>query len=453
MERKYASVFGSLARGAAVVLIALVLGWVFSLFINVGLDRALRGFVSDAVAGKSVSGSTQEKKAFQAIQEWVGDAGSEARSQALLYGTSTAGGWFAHTEKWPVPHLADPDVTVDAVRTALDTSGTTVDDPKLSEARDGLASLDSYRWRRYLNGSIQGYTFLLFFAGLVLLADQARRNFQRRGLLAGLPSSFDGSNPLADRPTLFIEKPVASAAEIAPYAGFLGRLESHLASRGRPDELVEILRDMAFAYQEAPNIEEPKRRLEEGVEQLAGELESEGAAVRYIAWAIPSVGFIGTIFGIGEALGGAHKVVQDVEQQEAVIQGITGSLGTAFDTTLVALLCSLVLMLVRHAVERAQESTLGAFSRMAREGMTRKLSGIAYEQLFRKLLEVQTSEILAILEDTYLQLEERRLAAQREYLDRFRTFRRGSGRTDGGNGVAEPASPPEGNPTPLVTAE
>ena len=39
-------------------------------------------------------------------------------------------------------------------------------------------------------------------------------------------------------------------------------------------------------------------------------LDSELAMIRYIAWAIPSIGFIGTVRGIGDALTQAHRAVQ-----------------------------------------------------------------------------------------------------------------------------------------------
>jgi hypothetical protein len=42
----------------------------------------------------------------------------------------------------------------------------------------------------------------------------------------------------------------------------------------------------------------------------AERLESELSMIRYIAWAIPSVGFIGTVRGIGQALGQAHKAME-----------------------------------------------------------------------------------------------------------------------------------------------
>jgi biopolymer transport protein ExbB/TolQ len=78
-------------------------------------------------------------------------------------------------------------------------------------------------------------------------------------------------------------------------------------------------------------------------------LESELAMVRYIAWAIPSVGFIGTVRGIGEALGQAHKAV------EGEIAGVTQSLGVAFNSTFVALLLSIVLMFLLHQLQLQQE--------------------------------------------------------------------------------------------------
>lgn len=78
-------------------------------------------------------------------------------------------------------------------------------------------------------------------------------------------------------------------------------------------------------------------------------LESELSMIRYIAWAIPSIGFIGTVRGIGEALGQAYKAV------EGDITGVTQSLGVAFNSTLIALLISIFLMFVIHQLQLTQE--------------------------------------------------------------------------------------------------
>lgn len=78
-------------------------------------------------------------------------------------------------------------------------------------------------------------------------------------------------------------------------------------------------------------------------------MESELSIIRYIAWAIPSVGFIGTVRGIGDALGQAHRAV------EGDITGVTSSLGVAFNSTFIALVISIVLMFFVHQVQLMQE--------------------------------------------------------------------------------------------------
>jgi biopolymer transport protein ExbB/TolQ len=78
-------------------------------------------------------------------------------------------------------------------------------------------------------------------------------------------------------------------------------------------------------------------------------LDSELAMVRYIAWAIPSIGFIGTVRGIGEALGQAHRAV------EGDIAGVTVSLGVAFNSTFIALVISIVVMFFTHQLQLMQE--------------------------------------------------------------------------------------------------
>lgn len=81
----------------------------------------------------------------------------------------------------------------------------------------------------------------------------------------------------------------------------------------------------------------------------AERLDSELSMLRYIAWAIPAIGFIGTVRGIGDALSQAHKAVT------GDISGVTEGLGVAFNSTLVALLLSLLLMFLLHNLQLAQE--------------------------------------------------------------------------------------------------
>lgn len=89
--------------------------------------------------------------------------------------------------------------------------------------------------------------------------------------------------------------------------------------------------------------------IKEVCDSEADRLDSELAMVRYIAWAIPSIGFIGTVRGIGAALGQAHLAVQ------GDIAGVTASLGVAFNSTFIALVISIFMMFLMHQLQLMQE--------------------------------------------------------------------------------------------------
>jgi biopolymer transport protein ExbB/TolQ len=89
--------------------------------------------------------------------------------------------------------------------------------------------------------------------------------------------------------------------------------------------------------------------IQASVESLAVRLEAENSMIRYLIWAIPSIGFIGTVRGIGQALAQADKALA------GDISGMTDSLGVAFNSTLVALFISIVLMFLLHQLQRLQD--------------------------------------------------------------------------------------------------
>ncbi len=102
-------------------------------------------------------------------------------------------------------------------------------------------------------------------------------------------------------------------------------------------------------FRSTRNIQDVSDAVRTVCESETDRLDSELSMVRYIAWAIPSVGFIGTVRGIGDALGQAHKAV------EGDIAGVTQSLGVAFNSTFIALVLSIVLMFLLHQLQLVQE--------------------------------------------------------------------------------------------------
>jgi len=88
------------------------------------------------------------------------------------------------------------------------------------------------------------------------------------------------------------------------------------------------------------------------IDALAMKQEAENSMIRYLIWAIPSIGFIGTVRGIGQALSLADQALA------GDIAGMTDSLGVAFNSTLVALLISIGLMFLLHQLQRLQDSVV-----------------------------------------------------------------------------------------------
>jgi biopolymer transport protein ExbB/TolQ len=78
-------------------------------------------------------------------------------------------------------------------------------------------------------------------------------------------------------------------------------------------------------------------------------------------WAIPVLGFIGTVLGLSDAIGqfsGVLGAADDVSQISAALKGVTSGLATAFDTTLVALVAALVVQLAMTVIRRNEDAFL-----------------------------------------------------------------------------------------------
>ncbi len=115
------------------------------------------------------------------------------------------------------------------------------------------------------------------------------------------------------------------------------------------------------------NVQDVSTAVHEVCDSEGERMESELSTIRYIAWAIPSIGFIGTVRGIGDALGQAHRAV------EGDITGVTESLGVAFNSTFVALVISIVLMFFIHQLQLRQERLVLDTARYVDRGFLRRL--------------------------------------------------------------------------------
>jgi biopolymer transport protein ExbB/TolQ len=103
--------------------------------------------------------------------------------------------------------------------------------------------------------------------------------------------------------------------------------------------------------------------LEEEMRNLSDEDVShqhEGyALVRIIIWAIPMLGFLGTVIGITAALGDLSKDSL-MNSPDVAMDGLLSGLGLAFDTTALALSLSVVLMFLQFLIHRIESELLKA---------------------------------------------------------------------------------------------
>lgn len=89
-------------------------------------------------------------------------------------------------------------------------------------------------------------------------------------------------------------------------------------------------------------------RMQAEVEQ--NRLVTSMSTISYLVWAIPAIGFLGTVRGLA---GGMSKAGN--QKDADFIQQVSDQLGIAFDCTFVALALSVVLMGLLHAVQKAEE--------------------------------------------------------------------------------------------------
>ncbi len=77
--------------------------------------------------------------------------------------------------------------------------------------------------------------------------------------------------------------------------------------------------------------------------------------VRIIVWAIPMLGFLGTVIGITQTLGGL-----DFADGTAAVQNLKSGLYVAFDTTALGLVLSVVAIFLQFPIERSEQRLLAA---------------------------------------------------------------------------------------------
>jgi len=181
-------------------------------------------------------------------------------------------------------------------------------------------------------GPCQFVTMFLFFWALgILLIKTQKLRLQRRALAVNaVPVQGDFQlNTTTARSTL---DRIHGLADATGHFLLLNRIEralSNLKNIGQISDVSSILQTQA-AYDEE-------------------QINSSYGLVQGFIWAIPVVGFIGTVLGLSQAIGFFGETLKsdgDMAGIRESLQSVTAGLATAFETTLVALVCALLLQLL-----------------------------------------------------------------------------------------------------------
>ncbi len=117
-------------------------------------------------------------------------------------------------------------------------------------------------------------------------------------------------------------------------------------------------------------------------EQDEAIVESSYALVEGFVWAIPVLGFIGTVLGLSQAIGQFTSVLSSSRDVGAIaegLRGVTAGLATAFETTLVALVAALAIQLLMVALRRSESEFLEACAEYCTRHIVGRLRLLPFE--------------------------------------------------------------------------
>ena len=115
-------------------------------------------------------------------------------------------------------------------------------------------------------------------------------------------------------------------------------------------------------FKHTRSVREAEDQLTVYSELAYNQMDAGYTILRVIVWATPLLGFVGTVQGVSKSVGGLAKVlggdVADVSEITTALGKVTSELAFAFDTTLVALVAVIIIMIAMTIVERADGSSL-----------------------------------------------------------------------------------------------
>jgi biopolymer transport protein ExbB/TolQ len=232
-------------------------------------------------------------------------------------------------------------------------------------AGDNWAKWTPERLSRLVLGPEQILCYCAFcWASFILLSRYLEVRRQRQAFDLGLLPTQEGSCILPDSARMEQR-----------------RLDDKVADRtGRPTPyiLANMIRMALGKYAVSRSGRDVAETVRTQADIELGRLVSSMATVHYLAWAIPAIGFLGTVRGLATSLTLGGQTKQEIA---SFIADATGHLNFAFDCTLVALALSLILMFLLHSVQRDEEALVLDCQQYCLEHLVARLYGEEAERI------------------------------------------------------------------------
>lgn len=204
-----------------------------------------------------------------------------------------------------------------------------------------------------------------FWAFFILMFKRYKLRLQRSPLKFPLTSDRQGfvlTSRTVDEVTGKIYTLAADPERFLVFNRILIALSS-LKNLGRVSDIDEILRSAG---------EKDESAMETSFSQLNGFL-----------WAIPVLGFIGTVLGLSQSLSNFGSLLDESSDVGSIVSSlkqITSGLSTAFETTLVALVIALALQLIMTVQKQNEEEFLDELSDYCLRQITSRIRILPLEE-------------------------------------------------------------------------
>jgi flagellar motor component MotA len=119
-------------------------------------------------------------------------------------------------------------------------------------------------------------------------------------------------------------------------------------------------------FQASRSVDQTVNVMNSQLELIAHRVDLRYAVIRYFVWVIPTIGFIGTVVGIAQTLGLMQQDIPDLKP-------LTATLSVAFDTTIVALVASSILVFLLNVIQAAEERSVNQAGNECLKNLINKL--------------------------------------------------------------------------------